>query len=143
MCKEINRWGHLSHQRCGEIWARMKKNGRLGPNTVLMPYGKNFVVFLYSTRILTFRPDGSVILNSGGNRTATTKQRLNALGPVYITKNKGVWGVGPHEFFDGFLVGGGPEEFAIRKEIALGPDRELARMALKDYLAERGYDDRC
>ncbi len=39
-------------------------------------------VRFHLTRIITFHPDGSFTVNTGGYRTVTTKQRLNALLPA-------------------------------------------------------------
>ena len=38
-------------------------------------------VRFHTTRILTFHPEGSFTVNTGGYRSVTTKQRLNALLP--------------------------------------------------------------
>ena len=38
-------------------------------------------VRFHATRILTFHPEGTFTVNTGGYRTVTTKQRLNALLP--------------------------------------------------------------
>src|SRR5438132_10493459 len=39
-------------------------------------------VRLHATRIITFHPDGSFTVCTGGYETTTTKQRLNALLPA-------------------------------------------------------------
>ena len=39
-------------------------------------------VRFHSTRILTFHPEGSFTVSTGGYRSVTTKQRLNALFPA-------------------------------------------------------------
>jgi hypothetical protein len=48
---------------------------------------------LHLTDILTFNPDGSVVANSGGWKTVTTKARLNDYLPsgYGISQSKGVW----------------------------------------------------
>jgi len=50
-------------------------------------------VRLHATDILTFRPDGSVVLTTGGWRSVTTKARLNAYCPIGrgIGQRAGVW----------------------------------------------------
>lgn len=44
--------------------------------------GGDVAVRFHATRILTFHPDGSFTVNTGGYQTVTTKQRLNALMPA-------------------------------------------------------------
>ena len=39
---------------------------------------------LHATDIITWKPDGKIILNSGGRRTHMTKERLNAFLPDSI-----------------------------------------------------------
>lgn len=48
---------------------------------------------LHATDILTWKPDGKIILNSGGFRTRTTKERLNAFLPdnIRIYQKKYQW----------------------------------------------------
>ncbi len=64
-------------------------------------------VRFHSTRILTFHPEGTFTVNTGGYRTATTKQRLNALLPAgYRVFSKAyAWRIstpeGTFEFEDG------------------------------------------
>lgn len=62
----------------GARWSR-----RLAHNTYVeqLPHA-DLAIRLHATRILTFHSDGSFTVNSGGYRTVTTKQRLNALLPA-------------------------------------------------------------
>ena len=39
---------------------------------------------LHATDVLTWKPDGVIVLNSGGYRTHTTKERLNAFLPLDV-----------------------------------------------------------
>jgi hypothetical protein len=55
---------------------------KLAHNTWIERDGDDVAVRLHATRILTFHADGSFTVNSGGWRTVTTKQRLNALMPA-------------------------------------------------------------
>jgi hypothetical protein len=56
-------------------------------------------VRFHSTRILTFHPEGTFTVNTGGYRTVTTKQRLNALLPkgYRIYSERYVWMIGTPE----------------------------------------------
>lgn len=66
---------------------RRHLNGRtsrtLAHNTTVEadPDGSVGVRF-HSTRIITFHPEGTFTVNTGGWRSVTTKQRLNALLPA-------------------------------------------------------------
>jgi hypothetical protein len=107
-CKQIARWGMLTYDRCKEIMGRRRgsfDSVTLGPNTWLSRDGDDYIVRLYRTVILRYTPDGAVILNTDGHRSATTKSRLSQLSPVHITQKKYVWWVGALEFFDGMNVG--------------------------------------
>jgi len=67
---------------------------KLANNTYLEPRdGDAFAVKLHSTDVLTFRCDGSVVLNSGGWRTVTTKARMNDYLPSgwYVWQERGQW----------------------------------------------------
>lgn len=60
---------------------------------------------LHATRIITYTQQGTVILNSGGWRTSTTKARMNEYSPVQIWQAKGLWTVhwdgGQYPYADG------------------------------------------
>jgi hypothetical protein len=86
---------------------------KIGNNTVryTRPNGDD-VIRLHRTDIVTRKPDGSVILNSGGWRTVTTKARLNEyVSSVAIYQkdhewficNRGDW-AGAIPFEDGCTV---------------------------------------
>jgi len=68
---------------------------------------------LHATDIITWKPDGTKILNSGGYKTRTTKARLNEFLPDYriYSKNynwyiekKTMTGTEPIEFMDGMEI---------------------------------------
>ncbi len=56
--------------------------------------GGNIAVKLHDTDVVTFWPDGAVILDSGGWRTVTTKDRMNSYSGRHIWTERGVWYVG-------------------------------------------------
>ncbi len=69
-------------------------NGRkLGNNTYAERRNDAIAIRLHQTDILTFNPDGSMVANSGGWKTVTTKARLNEYLPngYGISQSKGVW----------------------------------------------------
>jgi hypothetical protein len=64
--------------------------------TVAKDTAGNLVVTYHSTAVVTARPDGSVVLNTGGWRTVTTKARMLqaahqfSLG-YYVYQKAGNW----------------------------------------------------
>jgi hypothetical protein len=77
-------------------------------NTVEYIDGNDRVIRLWDTDILRFRPDGSIVFDSGGFLTNTTKERLVAFqNKVAIWQERKVWYVcarydGPvYRFTDG------------------------------------------
>lgn len=56
-----------------------------GNNTEVVERGEDIAVRLHSTDVLTFHPDGSVTLNTGGYYTVTTKDRINRFSPWWLT----------------------------------------------------------
>jgi hypothetical protein len=46
---------------------------------------------LHGTNVVVIYPDNSVMLNSGGWRTHTTKKRINQYSPVKIYQEKYQW----------------------------------------------------
>lgn len=67
--------------------AKDKTAGKpIGNNTRLVQVGSDYAIRLHETNIVTLKPDGSIVLNSGGYRTMTTKSRINEHVPeLYIT----------------------------------------------------------
>jgi hypothetical protein len=78
-----------------------RKSKKLQNNTYLVHGEKeSFAVRLHDTEVLTFFPDGSIILNTDGWLTLTTKDRMNTYLPkgYRILQEKRVWYLA---FFDG------------------------------------------
>jgi hypothetical protein len=73
---------------------------KLENNTYLITDGQNIAVKLHATNVLTFTPQGTVIYNSGGWRTKTTRDRMNAYGPVTIGQAARCWFAGVIPFYD-------------------------------------------
>lgn len=48
-------------------------------------------ILLHGTYVVKIHPDNSATLNSGGWRTATTKDRINTYSPVKIFQDKYQW----------------------------------------------------
>jgi hypothetical protein len=65
---------------------------KLGNNTYLNPRDDGTIAVKYhETDVVIFHPDGSVVLDSGGWKTSTTKERLNAFSPAHVWQRNGIW----------------------------------------------------
>jgi hypothetical protein len=103
-------------------------------NTRLLRRGENCVVRLHKTDIITIRPDNSIMLNTGGWKTITTKERMNRFCDCRIYSDRGTWYVlaggqrypyqdGMEIMADGTVENAGPEsapetERKLRKSTA-------------------------
>lgn len=75
-------------------------------NTFRFTLGSETVIRLHGTDIVRKLLDGSVVLNSGGWKTVTTKDRMNTHMPsgYYLSQKSGVWSVNGIPYFDGMNV---------------------------------------
>ena len=74
-------------------------------NTRVIPYFDGFIIKLYETSIIIFNSE-IIVLNSGGYKTSTTKNRMNHAAREFnlnfnVYQKKGQWFVNDQEFFDG------------------------------------------
>lgn len=91
--------------------ARGQRMPKLAHNTHVVPTSDGgYAVRLHHTNIVTFYPDGTIALNSGGYQTVTTKARMNEVlrtVGVKVDQVRGTWYVRDFgtqqkvEFFDG------------------------------------------
>lgn len=89
----------------------VKASKFLDRNTLRIQYADGSIaVRLHDTDIITKDVDGNIILDSGGWRTKTTKERMERYGDLRIWQEKGIWMIGckdlngenTHtEFYDG------------------------------------------
>lgn len=111
---------------------RGRDSRKIANNTMLAKRGENIAVRYHETDVVTFRPDGFAVLNSGGWQTSTTKLRLNECG-FNISQERGVWYLRDsgksYTFADGMIVG--PDSVS-----GAGPD---AREALRERRAVSRY----
>jgi len=65
---------------------------KIGNNTyeVLLTNGDR-IIRLHNTNVITYKPDNTVILDSGGWLTPTTKDRINQYSPYKISQRKNIW----------------------------------------------------
>ena len=65
---------------------------KIGNNTFEVNYNNgDRVIRLHNTNIITFKNDGSIILNSGGWKTLTTKDRINNFSGLTICQKAYNW----------------------------------------------------
>ena len=79
------------------LQGRSSARRKLANNTYLERRGDGSIaVKLYETDVVTYHPDESLVFNSGGWLTATTKDRMNEYGKsgYRIYSVRGVWYVG-------------------------------------------------
>jgi hypothetical protein len=74
-----------------QLQGRNSQSRKLANNTYLQRRGDDIVVMLHVTDIVIFKPDGTIVLDSGGWRTPTTKERMNDHVSVRIYQAQGVW----------------------------------------------------
>lgn len=77
------------------LQGRNHQSRKIGNNTYLVRYTDwgNIAVRLHATDIVTYYPDGRIVLNTGGWKTVTTKSRINEFSPLQISQAKGVWSI--------------------------------------------------
>ena len=84
-----------------------KEAKRIGNNTLRVEYNDGTVAIrLHHTDVVTFLNDGTIVLNSGGWGTNTTKDRINKYSPVGVYQKKYEWFLYPSNepFFDGINI---------------------------------------
>lgn len=83
-----------------------KGNRPLQNNTRLIRLDEEtIVVRLHETDVVTYHRNGEIVLNSGGWRTQTTRDRINTNSPMNVTSEKGVWWVNRISlFYDGITI---------------------------------------
>lgn len=64
---------------------------KLANNTYLNRRGADIAVTLHSTDVVTYHPDNTVTLATGGWQTVTTKDRINAYAPFRVWSERGRW----------------------------------------------------
>ena len=81
-----------------------KDRRKVGNNTYLIRDGDDIAVRLHSTNIITYRPNGDVVLDSGGWHTVTTKARMNDYIDGRVSQENGVWWYKGLVFADGMVI---------------------------------------
>ena len=96
----------VSYQEAEALFAKRRGNQKkVGNNTVLHRIDADtLAVRLHQTDVVLLHRDGSYTLNSGGWRTATTKERMKEWSGAWLYQEKGVWYINGQEFEDGMKV---------------------------------------
>ena len=103
----------MNYKEANELLiGRCRNSRKLANNTYLHRNGEDICVRLHNTDVVTFKPNGEAILDSGGWKTVTTKERINKYSPVGVFQNKGQWYIGDWNsnikecplFFDGMII---------------------------------------
>lgn len=74
-----------------KLVGRNAKSKKLANNTYCIRNEDSIGIRLHQTNVITYFPNGRVVLNSGGYKTATTKDRINQFSPFRINQDKGIW----------------------------------------------------
>ena len=93
----------LTFESCANLLSK-RESKKLANNTYLSKDGDDFVVTLHSTKIIRISPKNEIVLNSGGYRTKTTKQRLNEFSKASVNQKSGIWYINDIAFYDGVKI---------------------------------------
>lgn len=85
-----------TYKEAKEVWDTRKvkrDKKKLENHTYLVQRGDNFAILLHQTDIVTYTPNGDVILNTGGWKTVTTRGRINEFLPFdyKVGQTRGQW----------------------------------------------------
>lgn len=91
------------------LQGRNAQRRKVGNNTYLVRRGACIAVQLHDTDVVTYFPDGRVMLNTGGWGTVTTRDRINTFAPVRMHTERGVQWVASkgkvYRYQDGIMFG--------------------------------------
>jgi hypothetical protein len=90
-----------------------KSRRKLSHNVYAERDGADITIVFHWTAIITYHPDGTIVLNSGDYRTVTTKSNLNQYTDCTVWQEKHVWyasygNSGKVLFEDGMVLIGEP-----------------------------------
>jgi len=89
-----------------QLQGRNQESKKYANNTYIQRRGENIAMLYHDTDVVTWYPDGDVILDSGGWHTITTKERINwAIEPEYrLTQQDRIWRVNGARYQDGMVI---------------------------------------
>jgi hypothetical protein len=84
----------------------VKNSKFVANNTLRIEYENGTTAIrLHNTDVVTFLKNGKIVLNSGGWRTSTTKDRINTFAPVRLYQTKGLWYLSEGKlFYDNCII---------------------------------------
>jgi hypothetical protein len=93
-------------QADSKLQGRNYLSRKLANNTYLVRREEDIAVKLHQTDVVTFKPNGDTVLDSGGWHTVTTKDRMNNYGNgLRLWQEKGRWFVGDYvAYADGMVI---------------------------------------
>ena len=81
-----------------------RESKKIGNNTYMKRReGGAVACMLHDTDVITWKPDGGIIYNSGGWKTVTTKARMNEYGPASVCQTAGQWYIDGKAYADGCI----------------------------------------
>ena len=98
---------HVHDFKSADRFLGSREERTLANNTVIYRTDDdNIGVRLHRTTIVRYFSDGRIMLDSGGWRTVTTKQRINQLLPagIRLSQHKREWTINGEEFRDGMVI---------------------------------------
>ena len=75
------------------LTGRCKESRKVANNTYLKRRGDDIAVKLHDTDVVTYHPNGSITLNTGGWYSVTTKERMSRFTNFGVHTNRGEWAV--------------------------------------------------
>ena len=96
-----------------QLTGRNHDSRKVANKTYMQRRGEDIAIQLHGTDVVTFRPDGATVLNTGGRQTVTTKERINRYLPAGwgLWQDKSIWYLGkwdnghdPAVFADGITI---------------------------------------
>lgn len=97
--------GIKSWQDANAFLGKRQQKNLPGRDSVLVRLGDDIAVKYHWTNVVTYHPDGTATLNSGGHMSLTTKQRFNAYTRAMVYQKKFVWYIGNARYHDGMRIG--------------------------------------
>jgi hypothetical protein len=73
------------------LTGRCQEQRKVGNNTWLIRRGDNIAVRLHRTDVVTYMPDGTIRLNTGGWQSVTTKARMCEYTPLSVSQRDWEW----------------------------------------------------
>lgn len=84
-----------------EMVGRCRDQKKLGNNTYAVRHGDYIGIKLHNTEVVKHFQNGDTVLDSGGWKTVTTKDRMNAHSGIRVTQNNSIWYADGNPFADG------------------------------------------